>query len=101
MTNYSDYCTIGKEMRFTTVTTSKGQLTIPKSVRDKLGLKSGIKVDIYPTDNGFIGRLQRRSRILEVLGDLKHLDNGKPLSEIRAKTQEIAAQEIVRKLQTK
>ena len=88
-------------MRFTPVTTTKGQLTIPKSVRDKLGLKSGIRVDIYPTENGFIGRLQRKSRILEVLGDLKHLDRGEPLSEIRAKTQELAAKEIASKLDEK
>lgn len=87
-------------MRFTTVTTTKGQLTIPKAVRDKLGLKSGIRVDIYPTENGFIGKLQRRSRILEVIGDLKHLDKGEPLSEIRTKAQEIAAKEIVKKLKT-
>lgn len=88
-------------MRFTTVTTTKGQLTIPKTVRDKLGLKTGIKVDIYPTDNGFIGRLHRKSRILEVIGDLKHLDKGEPLNEIREKAQRLAAKEIVAKLNAK
>ena len=88
-------------MRFTTVTTTKGQLTIPKSVRDKLGLKSGIKVDIYPTDNGFIGKLQRKSKILDFAGDLKHLDDNRPLGEIRLKTQELAAKQIVSKLDKK
>ncbi len=88
-------------MNFTTTTTSKGQLTIPKSVRNKLGLKSGIKVDIYPTDNGFIGRLHRKSRIMEVIGDLKHLDRGEPLAEIREKTQKLAAKEIVSKFNSK
>ena len=84
-------------MRFTTVTTTKGQLTIPKTVRDKLGLKSGIRVDIYPTENGFIGKLQRKSKILDFAGDLKHLDDNQPLGEIRNKAQEIAAKEIVSK----
>ncbi len=28
-------------MRITTTTTSKGQLTIPKAVRDRLGLQKG------------------------------------------------------------
>jgi len=88
-------------MRFTTVTTTKGQLTIPKTVRNKLGLKSGIKVDIYPTENGFIGRLHRKSRIMDILGDLKHLDKGEPLSDIRRKAQKLAAKEIVARMDSK
>lgn len=82
-------------MRFTTVATTKGQLTIPKEVREKLGLKSGIKVDIYPTKNGFIGRLHKQSRIFDFMGDLKHLDKKEPLVEIRKKAQENAANEII------
>lgn len=85
-------------MSYSTVTTSKGQLTIPKVVRDKLGLKSGIKVDIYPIKDGFIGKPQRKSHIMNLLGDLKHLDKGEPLSQIREKAQELAAKEIVAKL---
>ena len=81
-------------MQYTTVATSKGQLTIPNAVREKLGLKRGVKVDIYPTENGFIGRLHKRSKILRLIGDLKHLDKGESLEEIRKKTQEMAAKEI-------
>lgn len=88
-------------MRFTTVTTSKGQLTIPKPIRDRLKLKRGIKVDIYPNGNGFIGRVHRKSRILELIGDLKHLDHGEPLSKIREETQKRAAKEIVERLHSK
>ena len=86
-------------MRFTTTTTSKGQLTIPKAVRDKIGLKTGTKVDIYPTEGGFEGKLHRKSRILDYAGDLKHLDRGEPLREIREKAQAAAAEEIVKKMQ--
>lgn len=90
-------------MRITTITTLKGQITIPKSIRDKLAIKPGVKVDIYPTPNGdaFIGKPHRKSRILELLGDLKHLDHGEPLSEIRLKTQEMAAREIVKRMRKK
>ncbi len=88
-------------MSYTTTTTSKGQLTIPKTVRDKLGIKSGVRVDIYPTENGFIGRMHRKSRIMEVIGDLQHLDKGEPLSEIREKAQKLASKEIVAKLNLK
>lgn len=86
-------------MRISTTTTSKGQLTIPKVVRDKLGINTGTKVDIFPTQDGtaFIGKPQRKSRILEFAGDLKHLDKGEPLSEIRKKAQALAAEEIVKK----
>ena len=32
--------------------TSKGQVTIPKKVRDFLGLKTGAAVDFQPTEDG-------------------------------------------------
>ncbi len=35
-----------------TTITSKGQITIPKDVRNVLHLKSGSKVDFFITDNG-------------------------------------------------
>jgi AbrB family looped-hinge helix DNA binding protein len=85
-------------MQYTTTTTSKGQVTIPKSVRDKLGLKPGVKIDIYPTEEGFVGKVKRKSKILEYAGDLAHLDKGEPFREIREKAQEIGANEIVKKL---
>lgn len=84
-------------MRFTTTTTSKGQLTIPKAVRDKLQLKSGIKVDIYPTKDGFIGKMHKKSKIWDFMGDLKHLDKKEPFSEIRTKAQELGAKQVVQK----
>lgn len=84
-------------MSFTTSTTSKGQLTIPKEVRDKIGLKKGTRVEIFPTENGFEGKIQRKSRILDFAGDLKHLDREESLEKIRLKTQELATNEIVKK----
>ena len=38
--------------------TSKGQVTVPKAVRDKLGLKPGDELDFVEDEHGF--RLQRR-----------------------------------------
>ena len=86
-------------MKTTTTATSKGQLTIPKGVRDKIGLKTGTKVYIYPTKDGFEGKLHRKSRILDYIGDLKHLDKGESWKEIRLKAQEAAAREIVAKME--
>ena len=80
-------------MRITTTTTSKGQLTIPKPARDKLGLKKGVKVDIYVTaEDTFIGRLRRKSRILEFLDEFKLPDSGESLKAIRLKAQAAAAE---------
>ncbi len=88
-------------MSFTTTLTTKNQLTLPKTVRDRLCVKKGIKFDIYPTPDGFIGRLKRRSRILDFAGDLNHLDNGKGLPEIREETQRLAGVEINKKISPK
>jgi AbrB family looped-hinge helix DNA binding protein len=38
----------------TTTLTSKGQLTLPKDVRDRLKLKSGDKLEVYPQEDGAI-----------------------------------------------
>lgn len=85
-------------MSFTTTLTTKNQLTLPKPVRDKLGVKKGVKFDIYPTSDGFIGRLKRQSRILDFAGDLSHLDDDRSLQKIREETQKLAAEHINKKL---
>lgn len=53
----------------TATMTSKGQLTIPKEVRDELGLKPGDKVGIVVTRDG-TARLRRKRPLAEVLGTL-------------------------------
>ncbi len=84
-------------MSFTTTLTSKNQFTLPKLVRDKLGLKRGAKIDIFPTLDGssFIGRPKRKSDILKFAGNLANLDDGKSWQEIREETEKLAAQELV------
>ena len=67
-------------------------------VREKLGVKKGVKFDIYPTSDGFIGRIKRKSKILGFAGDLKSLDDGKSVSDIRQESQNSAAEEINQKV---
>ena len=45
--------------------TSKGQITIPKPVRDALGLETGDRVEFIETDEGY--------RLCPVTGDLREL----------------------------
>lgn len=83
-------------MNFTTTLTTKNQFTLPKPVRDKLGLKKGTKIDIFPTlDGGFIGRPRIQSNILEFAGDLAHLDDGRSLKEIRDEAEKLAVGEWI------
>lgn len=83
-------------MSFTTTLTTKNQLTLPKSIRDRLGLKKGVKIDIFSTlDGGFIGRPRRKSNILEFAGNLAHLDDDRPWEEIKKDAEELAAKEWI------
>lgn len=88
-------------MNFTTTVTSKNQITVPKYVRERTGIRTGIKIDMYPTKNGFVGRIRKYSNIQKFFGDLKHLDDGRPLGEIRMRAQEIETKRIIKKLRLK
>jgi antitoxin PrlF len=57
----------------TTTVTSKGQVTIPKPVRDHLGIGPGSRVDFRRAADGSIvieraGRPRRQSRFAKALG---------------------------------
>lgn len=81
-------------MRFSAKLTTKGQITLPKEVRDLLGLKKGMKLDFYPTKDGeFIAKPHRVSRILDFGGNLKQVDDGKPFKEIRESSQALGSKE--------
>lgn len=55
----------------TATMTSKGQLTVPKEIRDRLGLSPGDKVDLVPSgDLTVIMRKRHQLSLEEVLGSL-------------------------------
>lgn len=58
--------------------TSKGQITIPKEVRDELGIETGTKVWFVRTPMGFVLKPRTRS-LMELRGALKY--DGPPLSD--------------------
>ena len=52
--------------RFIAILTSKGQITIPKDVRDALGLATGDRVEFVPDENGVY-------RMIAATRDVRHL----------------------------
>lgn len=57
--------------------TSKGQVTIPKEVRDALGLAAGVKLWFLSTPEGYVLRAARGS-VMELAGSVDY--DGPPLS---------------------
>lgn len=57
-----------------TVVTSKGQVTIPKAVRDRLGIKPGTEVEFQPTEDG---------RFVLVKAGRKHAARKSPFARLR------------------
>lgn len=60
--------------------TSKGQLTVPKEVRERLGLKAGDKVDIRVEPNGTARILPVNLKTSDVFGMLSAYKKEKPVT---------------------
>jgi AbrB family looped-hinge helix DNA binding protein len=64
-----------------TTLTSKGQVTIPKPVRDRLGLKAGDSLDFHFVDDGtLVVSRQSESPLGRLPGILSHLAPERPVS---------------------
>ena len=59
----------------TSVLTVKGQLLIPKRIRNKYGIKSGVKVIFEETENGVIIRPMNENYFKSFMGVLKSTGN--------------------------
>jgi AbrB family looped-hinge helix DNA binding protein len=66
-------------MTETATMTSKGQLTIPKKIRDRLGLDAGDRVDFVVGDDGVV-RLEVRRRDARDLAGMLHRKGMKRLT---------------------
>jgi antitoxin PrlF len=62
--------------------TSKGQVTVPADIRERLGLKAGDRLDFHLTDSGKLTVVATKRRsILETRHDLPPLSLGRPLTQ--------------------
>lgn len=53
-----------------TTLTSKGQITVPREIRDRLGLKSGDKMAFTMLSDGTVIMRPKTRRLLELAGSL-------------------------------
>ena len=81
-------------MKVRTRISSKGQVTIPKAVRDTLGLSKGAVVEITVEDNS--ARLRRASPgLLELYGSIKPPAQPEDWSAIREQVGQDVARRVV------
>jgi antitoxin PrlF len=79
--------------------TSKGQITIPRAVRDRLGLREGDRVVFQFDEHGnLLLRQETQSPLGQLPGLLKHLAKDRPvtLEEMKAAVKQGAAERFKR-----
>ncbi len=77
--------------------TSKGQITLPKAIRDKLALKAGEKVRFVIRGEAVLIEVPKRKSVLDWYGAVKtdpHLDEKK----VREQVRKARAEETIREM---
>ena len=75
--------------------TSKGQTTIPKGIREQLGIKTGDRVAFLLHDDGVLLRLVKGT-LLDLRGSIKPRKRPEDLDEARRVAKEKLAKRAVR-----
>jgi antitoxin PrlF len=85
-------------MVWTTKVSSKGQLTIPKPVRDRLGLKPGTQV-LLTLHEGRVEMQPISGDIQHWRGALKGAGQDMDLEQVREQVRKAVAEEVIREMQ--
>lgn len=86
-------------MNWTATLSSKGQLTIPQPIREKLGLQAGTKVLLILRD-GTVEMQPISGDIQQWRGVLKEGGSVADLDQVRERTRQAIAEEVVREMRT-
>lgn len=83
----------------TATLTSKGQMTLPKDVRDDLGLKPGDKIDVVKEGKRYVLK-PRTVRAIDLAGILGKppAEKGLPVEEMDEAVAQVVAERFERKL---
>lgn len=78
--------------------TSKGQLTVPKEIRDRLGLEPGDKVELVPCGERAVTMRKRlRLSLNEVLGSLPTNGISRSLDELEQDLGDAIVEHVTRR----
>jgi AbrB family looped-hinge helix DNA binding protein len=65
-----------------TTLTSKGQITLPKEIREQLGLKAGVKFECYVDRDGQVVLVPLTVKLEDLVGILPYAGPPKTIEEI-------------------
>ncbi len=74
--------------------TTKGQITIPKDVRDELGLEPGSRVNFLKNEEGFFELHRERRPVSDLAGSLRFAGPARTLDEMDAAIAAAAAESM-------
>ena len=74
--------------------TSKGQITIPKDVRDELSLEPGSRVSFVKNEDGFFELHRERRPVRDLAGSLRFEGPARTLEEMDAAIAAAAAESM-------
>lgn len=77
--------------------TSKGQITLPKVIREKLGLKRGEKVRFVIREDAVLIEVPNRKNLMDWYGAVKSDDKGDS-HKVREQVRRSMAREVVREM---
>jgi AbrB family looped-hinge helix DNA binding protein len=82
-----------------TTLTSKGQITLPKEVRDQLGLKAGVKFECYVDRDGHVVLVPLTVKLEDLIGILPYSGPPKTIEEINEAIERAAVERVTRGLE--
>ncbi len=82
-----------------TTLTSKGQITLPKEVREQLGLKAGVKFDCYVDREGLVVLVPLTVKLEDLIGILPYPGPPKTIEEINQAIMQAALERAKRGLE--
>ena len=82
-----------------TTLTSKGQITLPKEIREQLGLKAGVKFDCYVDRDGYVVLVPLTVKLEDLIGILPYRGPPKTVEEINQAIVQAAVERAKRGLE--